>query len=133
MDNYKRKKYKLIPVAGNDKTHLQGDMIIALQKYKGIVTSACKTVGIKRQTHYDWIKKYPEYAEAVKEVQDQTLDYVESKLFNLIRDENPSAIMFYLRTKGRSAGYGESLNHTGEINLTWNETKTYDSEAADEG
>ena len=31
-------------------------MIGALQKSLGVVTTACKVVGIDRQTHYNWLE-----------------------------------------------------------------------------
>jgi len=35
------------------------------------------------------------------------LDYGESKLFELIADKNPAAVIFFLKTKGKKRGYIE--------------------------
>ncbi len=38
-----------------------------------------------------------------------THDYVESKLFELIEEKNPAAVIFYCKTKLRHRGYVEKL------------------------
>jgi len=81
-------------------------MIQALEKSLGIVTSACKVVGIARQTHYNWMED-EEYKAAVEELGDVALDFAESKLHKLIDSGNPAATIFYLKTKGKERGYVE--------------------------
>jgi hypothetical protein len=81
-------------------------MIQALEKSLGIVTSACKVVGIARQTHYNWMEDQ-EYKAAVEELGDVALDFAESKLHKLIDSGNPAATIFYLKTKGKERGYVE--------------------------
>ena len=48
-------------------------MIEAMEKSLGIVTSACKVVGIARQTHYEWMKKDEDYKSAIEAVADIAL------------------------------------------------------------
>jgi len=81
-------------------------MLQALEKSLGIVTSACKVVGISRQTHYNWMED-AEYKAAVMELGDVALDFAESKLHKLIDQGNPAATIFYLKTKGKERGYVE--------------------------
>jgi hypothetical protein len=81
-------------------------MVQALEKSLGIVTAACKVVGIARQTHYNWLED-PEYKKAVNEIGDVALDFAESHLHKLIKDGNPAATIFYLKTKGKERGYVE--------------------------
>jgi hypothetical protein len=81
-------------------------MVQALEKSLGIVTAACKVVGISRQTHYNWLED-PEYKKAVGEIGDVALDFAESHLHKLIKDGNPAATIFYLKTKGKERGYVE--------------------------
>ena len=78
-------------------------MVQALERSLGIVSTACKTVGISRQTHYNWLED-PEYKKAVSEVGDVALDFAESHLHKLIKDGNPAATIFYLKTKGKERG-----------------------------
>lgn len=112
----------------NSKEHLKGDMLILLEKHKGIVSAAARQLGINRDTHYEWMKRDAEYKKAVEEVLLSTADYVESQLFKLIRDKNPAAVMFYLRTKGKKSGYGEEIKVDGKLDITWNEEKTYEAD-----
>jgi hypothetical protein len=105
--------------------------IEALKKSLGRVTDACKVVDIARSTHYMWMENDPEYRRAVEETNEEAIDYVESKLFDLIDgctrevvagDEvvtikdspNPTACIFYLKTKGKKRGYVERQELTGE-------------------
>lgn len=82
-------------------------MLQALERSLGIVTTACNAVGINRSTHYDWMRKDPEYKQAVKSIEDRTLDFAESHLHKLIKEGNPAATIFFLKTKGKGRGYVE--------------------------
>jgi hypothetical protein len=100
------------------------NLIEALEKTLGIVTKACKMVDVARSTFYKWYEDDKEFAKAVDGVGEIALDYVESKLFEkidgvtigkekdgetFIYDTPPSdtAIIFYLKTKGKKRGYIE--------------------------
>ena len=82
-------------------------MIEALKVNLGIVSSAIKSAGIGRTTHYLWMNNDPEYKQAVEEIEEYTIDVVENKLHELIMDKNPIAILFYLKTKAKKRGYIE--------------------------
>lgn len=82
-------------------------MIDALEASLGIVTQACKEVGIARSTHYEWYDKDPEYKTAVDAVADLTLDFAESQLHKRIKADDTTATIFYLKTKGKKRGYIE--------------------------
>jgi hypothetical protein len=83
-------------------------MVQALEKSLGIVTTASKTVGINRSTHYGWMKSDPEYKEAVDDLQNITLDFAESQLHKQIQEGNTTATIFFLKTKGKKRGYVET-------------------------
>ena len=96
-----------------------------LEKQKGIVSTACNNTGTPRSTFYKWVKDDSEFKEAVGEIQEVAIDYVESKLFEkidgvyegkntadgeLIVYKTPpsdTAIIFYLKTKAKKRGYIE--------------------------
>jgi len=100
-------------------------MIEALEKSLGIVTTAAKSVGIDRTTHYNWLKEDEDYKAAVEGIDDMAIDFAESQLNQLmmgakhqvvtnkgeiveIKDApNPSSIIFFLKTKGKKRGYVE--------------------------
>lgn len=82
-------------------------MIDALEKSLGIVTTACKAVGIARETHYRWMREDEEYSESVKSIEDIALDFAESQLHKQIRDGEVSSTIFFLKTKGKRRGYIE--------------------------
>lgn len=86
---------------------LKKRMIEALEKSLGIVTTACKSTGIHRSTHYEWIIKDEAYKSEVESISEITLDFAESQLHKQINEGNTSATIFYLKTKGKKRGYVE--------------------------
>jgi hypothetical protein len=90
---------------------LKKAMIDALEKSLGIVTTACKKVGINRSTHYDWIKEDEEYRDAVNGIEDIAIDFAESKLHSQIDKGDTTATIFYLKTKGKKRGYIERTEY----------------------
>lgn len=93
----------------------QNSFLEALKLTLGNVSGACAKVKVSRQTYYNWMK-IQEFADAVGEVNESNLDYAESKLLSLIRNENPTAIIFYLKTKGKNRGYVESMEQNVNVN-----------------
>lgn len=89
----------------------------ALESTLGVVTEACRRTGCGRTTYYGWLKDDAEFAAKVKGVQDIALDFVESKLFENIREGKTSEMIFYLKTKGKSRGYIERQEITGADGL----------------
>lgn len=89
-------------------------MIQALEKHLGVVTTACKTVGIDRTTHYRWLKEDESYKEATEDIENVSLDFAESQLLKQIKDGNTTATIFYLKTKGKKRGYIERTEITGK-------------------
>jgi len=92
-------------------------MIIALEQSLGIVTTACKSVGITRDTHYRWIIEDEDYKVAVESIQDITLDFAESQLHKQIKEGEVTSTIFYLKTKGKKRGYVERVEQDVSINL----------------
>jgi hypothetical protein len=82
-------------------------MIEALEKSLGVVTTACKSVGIGRTTHYMWLDEDPEYRRDVESISDIAVDFAESSLHKQIKDGNPTSTIFFLKTKGKKRGYVE--------------------------
>lgn len=100
-------------------------LIEALEKSLGVVTTACKQVGIGRTTFYEYINKDDKFAKEVADIQNIALDFAESQLHKQIQDGNTSATIFYLKTKGKKRGYVErsEIVHDGAIKSTLIEWK----------
>jgi len=79
-------------------------MIEMLEKSLGVVSTACKAANISRDTHYRWLKEDELYAEAVESLNNVSLDFAESQLFNAMKEGNITAVIFYLKTKGKDRG-----------------------------
>lgn len=90
-------------------------LLQALEKNLGVVTTACKQVGVGRATYYRWLEEDEKFASEAKAIQEVALDFAESKLFEQIQDGSTAATIFYLKTKGKRRGYVErqELEHSG--------------------
>jgi hypothetical protein len=88
-------------------------MLNALERSLGVVTSACKAVGISRQTHYNWLNDDLEYKAAVHSIDDIAIDFAESQLHQQIKNGEVSSTIFFLKTKGKKRGYVERQEITG--------------------
>lgn len=88
-------------------------IIQALEQSLGVVTTACKKVGIGRTQFYQWIKDDPDFKREVEDISNITLDFAESQLHKQIREGSTSATIFYLKTKGKKRGYVERQEITG--------------------
>ena len=98
----------------NNVKHNKKRLLIALNKSLGIVTTACKTCDVSRGTFYNYMNNDPEFKKEVDDIENIALDFVESKLLNQIQDDNTTATIFYLKTKGKHRGYVErqEFDHT---------------------
>lgn len=92
-------------------------LLVALEKNLGIVTAACKEVGVSRDTYYDYLKSDPEFKRKVDALDDYTTDYVESQLFKKIKSGDRSSILFYMKYKGRKRGYTESITMDANVKM----------------
>lgn len=107
------------------------DMLNALEKALGVVTTASEVANINPSTHYDWLKKDSRYAKKVEEVGERGIDFAETSLLRQIREGNTTATIFYLKTKGKKRGWVERQELTGaegkdlnpEIKVTIVDTK----------
>jgi ACT domain-containing protein len=106
----------------------KAEMIKALEKSLGIVTTACKQVGIDRTTHYRWLNSDEKYKEAVEDLKNVTLDFAETHLHKAIQEGNTTAIIFLLKTLGKKRGYVErqEIQHDTDISsklIEWTPAK----------
>jgi uncharacterized cupin superfamily protein len=95
----------------------------ALESSLGVVTSACKKVGVGRTTFYQWLKEDAEFSAAVNDIENVAIDFAESHLHKQIKDGSAAATIFFLKTKGKKRGYVErqEISHefeSGDISFT---------------
>lgn len=73
----------------------------------GNVTQACEEVGIDRATFYKWKQRDKAFAAKVEEANEVSLDFAEHQLKRKIKEGDTTAIIFYLKTRGKERGYVE--------------------------
>ena len=109
----------------NKTLHLKKDLLAALTKTRGIVTTACELVGISRTAYYDYYNNDKEFKASVDDLSNIALDFAESKLMEKMEGiemgkkdadgetvvyslpPSDTALIFYLKTKGKKRGYIE--------------------------
>lgn len=87
-------------------------LLEALEKSLGIVTPACKEVGISRNQFYVYYREDEEFKKAVDDINDITLDFVENQLLRKVKEGSERSIMFYMKYKARKRGYTDSIDIT---------------------
>jgi hypothetical protein len=86
------------------------DVIQALESSHGMVYVAAKQLKCNPQTIMNYCKKFPTVEQAKQAARETITDEAELRLLAAIRRDEPWAIAFYLKTIGRSRGYGERLD-----------------------
>jgi hypothetical protein len=86
----------------------------AMARTFGNVTQAAKATGIHRTTPYKWQVADPSFAKDFTSgmYKEMLLDAIDAKLVKLaIQDENPTALIFLAKTRGKKRGYVERTEH----------------------
>lgn len=91
-----------------------------LVRNAGNKSKACKAMNMSRQTVYNWMDDDPEFKKQVDEVEEILIDDAESALMKAIKDGNVTAIIFFLKTKGKSRGYVESMDMSADLHVSAN-------------
>lgn len=84
-------------------------IIAAFEDCYGIVTAVARRLKVDRRSIQRWLKADDELRAACGVAEEHAKDFVEGKLFTLIKSNNPKAIMYYLDRKARDRGYGRHL------------------------
>lgn len=84
-----------------------------LRETSGIVAYACEKAGISRVTYYNWYKEDPDFAAKADDIQELQIDFAEASLLRKIKNEDTTAIIFYLKTKGKERGYSDRKEISG--------------------
>jgi hypothetical protein len=99
-------------VTKNNTTLLKKKVLAALEKSLGVVTPACKAAGISRSKFYKWKKSDKKFRKDVDSVEGIAVDFVETKLFLQIKENNPTSTIFFLKCRAKGRGYLEKDRNT---------------------
>ena len=91
------------------------NLLEALEKSLGVVTTACKNAGLHRSTYYDYYNNDEEFQSKVEDIQNIAIDFAESQLHKQILDGNSTSTIFFLKTKGKKRGYIERSEIAHEV------------------
>ena len=100
---------------GNEQKRTQENkkkLIEALEKSLGIVTEACEKAQLSRTQFYKWYKEDKEFKKQVDSIDGKFIDFAETHLKEQIEKGSTPATIFYLKTRGKKRGYGDSLDIT---------------------
>ena len=90
-----------------------GQIIESIEKSKGILASAAKSLGCTRTTVQNYIDRYATVRAAQAEASETTIDFVESQLLKNINEGDTTSIIFFLKTKAKHRGYVERQEISG--------------------
>jgi hypothetical protein len=99
---------------------------------RGIVSVASNNVGISRQQVWNWTQSDPDFKTLYDNVLEDQIDFVENKLIEKIEDGSDTAIIFYLKCKGKKRGYVEKQefdinNMTKNVKVSFGELNDEDT------
>ena len=93
--------------------HTVEQVIEAIKRNDGLLAATARDLGISRSTVYRYVKRYATIQAAVEEARDTNIDMAEGQLMKAIRKGSIPAIMFFLKTVGKSRGYVERQEVSG--------------------
>jgi len=88
-------------------------MINAIEESQGYVSKAAEILSISRNTFYVYLKKFATVQQSLDEIREKRHDFVELQMMKLIKAQNPTMIIFYLKTQCKSRGYVERQEVSG--------------------
>jgi hypothetical protein len=96
--------------------------LLVYESCLGNVSNACELSNIHRTTYYLWMSD-ENFKKSIDSVMEKQIDFVEDALMKRIKEGDTSAIMFYLKTRGRKRGFNEKIeldvNEDKKIHITF--------------
>lgn len=71
------------------------------------ISNSCKEVQMSLMTYNNWKNQDPMFARALEICRETEVDLIEDAFRDLIRERNPQAVLFGLKTRGKKRGYEE--------------------------
>jgi hypothetical protein len=90
------------------------DIVKVYEKSLCNVTVTCNKLGLNRVYFYNLLDRYPKFKQKIEQAREVQIDFVENAFMKLVEDNNPQAIIHYMKTVGKKRGYNENNN----LNLT---------------
>ena len=84
-----------------------------IERMSGNLAAVARSFGKSRRWIYQYLEKYPDLWDVVKEARETMLDNVESQLYKKALSGDNTAMIFFLKTQGKSRGYTERHEVTG--------------------
>ena len=96
----------------------QNDFINELIRQKYHITNTCVATKTPRTSYYNWLQQ-PGFAKRIEALREQEVDVIEDAFRGLVKDKNPQAVIFGLKTRGASRGYQEKqqIEHFGATGI----------------
>jgi hypothetical protein len=105
------------------------DFKIAFQKTFGNISQSCMSVGVVRQTYYDWRRNDAAFSKEIDDLDilEAEKDMIEAKLRkHAAIHEDKTVLMFLAKTKCRDRGYVERTETEITVpQVVINETRNY--------
>lgn len=101
------KKKQKMPKKGET---TRGRQLAFIEAYTGNrfnISGACRSIGIGRSTFYKW-QKLERFCRLLDDAVQEKIDLVEAALFRNAQSGDPTSIIFFLKTAGKSRGYIEA-------------------------
>ena len=87
--------------------YTEAEIAQVLLRTDGFIAAAAASLRLSRTAVYDYLKRYPTLKSVLADARENSLDVAESLLMKAVRAENLTAIIFFLKTQGKSRGYTE--------------------------
>lgn len=97
----------------------------AIREKRGNLAAAARLLGVSRYTVYKRLEKSQRLQRALSEARETMLDNAETTLYDEALNGNTTALIFFLKTQGKSRGYTERQEVTGAdggeltVRLSW--------------
>ena len=85
-----------------------------IDEMMGNVSMVARTLNVSRTTLYNYINSHSTVKAKLDEAREKMIDNVESKLYSKALDGDTTAMIFFLKTQGKSRGYVERQEVTGK-------------------
>lgn len=88
-------------------------LLKALGKTLGMIAPACRMARVNRQTFYNWLKSDVQFKDEYQNILEDSLDFAEAILIQLISEGNTKATIFFLSHKAKHRGWSLSAPQIG--------------------